>query len=359
MKEAGRTATIYALSDPRTPHDYRYVGRSVALTIRLNAHVTNALSRMPNGDWRYRVTHKIAWIRALAREGYHPHVTVLAEVPRKDRIVAECQWIHALREAGFRLTNATSGGEGPEQYNPTVQTRARQSAANRRRFENNPVERAFYSRLMTERYAGPEGRRRLSAQTKMQWAKPGAKEAHSALLKAVCAQPEVRQRKVEAMRRMFEGERGAMLRAELSARSSGDRNPAARLTWENVREIRCQYALGNVTQKCLATKFGVSPSLIGQIVRCRIWVADPLVAPIPLQRGRTPARRYCLDAEHMASVVRLYREAHAAGRPPAIAVAEEFGVTSGTAEHWFVKCRKGGLLGKAIPGRAGERAFFR
>jgi len=51
----------------------------------------------------------------------------------------------------------------------------------------------------------------------------------------------------------------------------GEAHGMAKLTDKKVREIRKKYALGGVTYKQLATHYGVSPSLIGQVVRKEVW----------------------------------------------------------------------------------------
>lgn len=51
----------------------------------------------------------------------------------------------------------------------------------------------------------------------------------------------------------------------------GERNPNAKLRVTEVKKIRTSYAAGDVTQSYLATLFGVSQGLIGQIVNRRIW----------------------------------------------------------------------------------------
>lgn len=51
----------------------------------------------------------------------------------------------------------------------------------------------------------------------------------------------------------------------------GEDNPCARLTWDKVRAIRKEYAEGGVFQGQLGKKYGVSRSLIGYIIRNKIW----------------------------------------------------------------------------------------
>ena len=52
----------------------------------------------------------------------------------------------------------------------------------------------------------------------------------------------------------------------------GDANPAAKLGWGDVDEIRRRYAAGGTTQRQLAAAFGVHQTVIGNIVRGETWV---------------------------------------------------------------------------------------
>ncbi len=268
-----RPVHIYALADPRTPHDYRYVGRTVwQPDERLNSHIQVAMARKRDGSWRNAVTHNIAWIRSVIRAGYRPVISVLAMVQASRRVFAEQQWIASMKEAGYRLTNATAGGEGSYLYKPTGQTRQRQSEGNRRRFENNPAEREFYRRKILRQYEGEEGRRRLSESATAQWAKPGAREAHSARLKEVFSDPELRARRGAILSQMLmETERGRQIRADTGLRLAGEGNHQAKLTWAKVRQIRAEYAAGGISQAALGRRHGVTQGLVWQIVRQRIW----------------------------------------------------------------------------------------
>lgn len=51
----------------------------------------------------------------------------------------------------------------------------------------------------------------------------------------------------------------------------GDDHPSAILTYDDVRLIREEYALGRVSQVVLADKFGVSNSAIHLIVKRKVW----------------------------------------------------------------------------------------
>lgn len=54
-------------------------------------------------------------------------------------------------------------------------------------------------------------------------------------------------------------------------KSQGERNPAAKLSVEQVRLMRERYASGSVTQRELAVTFGVSPALVSGVVAGKLW----------------------------------------------------------------------------------------
>ena len=56
----------------------------------------------------------------------------------------------------------------------------------------------------------------------------------------------------------------------------------------------------------------------------------------------------------LAEVANTYRKARQLGQPPTLAVAHEHHVSRTTASRWIARCRDQGLLGRAIPGSAGE-----
>ena len=60
-------------------------------------------------------------------------------------------------------------------------------------------------------------------------------------------------------------------RAPSNTWSRGERNGSAKLTAEVVATIRARFAGGGVTQKTLASEFGISKSSIHNIVRAKNW----------------------------------------------------------------------------------------
>lgn len=62
---------------------------------------------------------------------------------------------------------------------------------------------------------------------------------------------------------------GLRLHPERAAK--GIRNASAKLTEQNVRDIRSEYAVGDVSQRQLAARHGVSQPSIGLIIRGGTW----------------------------------------------------------------------------------------
>lgn len=53
--------------------------------------------------------------------------------------------------------------------------------------------------------------------------------------------------------------------------SQGERNPKAKLTAVQVREIRRRYAIGNISQTALAAQYGIQQVAVSRIVRRASW----------------------------------------------------------------------------------------
>jgi len=100
-----KTTTIYGLFDPREPAHIRYVGKTVNLKARINAHKGSASRGVKN--------HVYNWVRKLANDGVNFTYKVLEVIPAggcwEDR---ERYWIYYYRELGHGLTNIADGGGG-------------------------------------------------------------------------------------------------------------------------------------------------------------------------------------------------------------------------------------------------------
>lgn len=92
---------IYTLEHPIT-HEIRYVGKTCKRLIdRFWSHKTERAN-----------THKCKWVNRLANDGLFPIINAIEIV--EDNIASETEiyWIAQFKAWGFRLTNATEGGEG-------------------------------------------------------------------------------------------------------------------------------------------------------------------------------------------------------------------------------------------------------
>jgi hypothetical protein len=123
---------IYALAEPGG-YNIRYCGKTVMLLRdRLHAHATNA--------YRYRHRHVCNWLRTIYDRNEKPESIVLQEVDlvgltRKEQLdhLNRCEqsWIATLRTLGFRLTNATNGGDGCHGRKVSKETREKSARSNR------------------------------------------------------------------------------------------------------------------------------------------------------------------------------------------------------------------------------------
>jgi hypothetical protein len=71
----------------------------------------------------------------------------------------------------------------------------------------------------------------------------------------------------------------------------GEFHGCAKLTWEEVREIRTQFSQGGISQTAIARTYGISPSAVAKIIRNKMWKTDDQGNPLsrdlgPLQRAQ-------------------------------------------------------------------------
>lgn len=112
---------VYGLKDPRT-EEVRYIGKSVHGIRRAKAHLCPSnLSK---------VNHKNHWIKQLIAENLTYEIVILETcLDEASVLVAEVKWIAIGRGAGWKLTNATDGGEGCSGLVVSDEGRAKMSAA--------------------------------------------------------------------------------------------------------------------------------------------------------------------------------------------------------------------------------------
>lgn len=113
-----KSCVLYYLADTRSPSDIRYVGITRNPKQRLYAHRSDKSN-----------THKACWVRSVARDGGSVFMTIAnSDLMWEQAVEAEVVIIAAMRSMGFRLTNATDGGEGVAGYVVTDEVRALRAA---------------------------------------------------------------------------------------------------------------------------------------------------------------------------------------------------------------------------------------
>jgi len=110
---------IYVLTEP--DGEIRYVGKTIRpLYIRFNQHLASAR----RGEKGYVFN----WIQSVLSAGYLPAISLIGEVAGNGSN-EERAWIAYGRAEGWRLVNATDGGEGTLGWVPTKETRLNMSKA--------------------------------------------------------------------------------------------------------------------------------------------------------------------------------------------------------------------------------------
>lgn len=215
------TTFIYALTDPVT-NEIRYVGKADDPKDRFYHHVGTARRSTSN--------HKGAWIRGLLNAGIKPGLIILEEVSKDNWEEAEKRHIAEQSKNG-KLLNVSPGGEGREAgFRHSELTRAKIGAASK---GNHHAKGRKYSE--EERKSRSDYRHSDETKAKMSARRMG----HST--------PEVTRQKIR-MGNFISG----------SKRS--------KLTEEQVRCIRNEYAEGNVTMDKLHQRYGISLERVHSII---------------------------------------------------------------------------------------------
>jgi hypothetical protein len=116
-------ACIYVLSDPTTD-TIRYVGKTMKRPQqRLSEHLSEARAG--------RRRHVYNWIRSLTAP---PRIEVIEDGLAPEQAAdAERFWISQFSAWGFKLTNATEGGEGVVGHRHSLETKQKMAAAKKGR----------------------------------------------------------------------------------------------------------------------------------------------------------------------------------------------------------------------------------
>ncbi|MCW2228111.1 hypothetical protein [Bradyrhizobium elkanii] len=144
---------IYGLLDP-VSQQLRYIGKTSGTTRRRRqAHISDV-----RRGRTYIPRHK--WIAGLLSCGREPEIFEIERVPKSEWAEAEQFWIAYFRFVGCNLLNATDGGDGLCSYQHRSDTRAKQSAAAKARYQR-AGEREKTGAAVSAAFESPEARQNL------------------------------------------------------------------------------------------------------------------------------------------------------------------------------------------------------
>lgn len=199
-----KTVVLYALFDPASPADVRYIGITNNPKNRLRCHIhdsVKALERAAKGDDRR--SYKDNWIISVIEAGRKPQMRVLAllapcecqKTHFKDCVVVstEQRSIAVYLRDGYRLTNGTEGGERVI-YTPEAKERLRAGLL-------RPEVRARISEASRAHNNRPEVKKQASVRSRSLWKDPYFRDTVIASLKESLATPEAKKKKSKAMRK--------------------------------------------------------------------------------------------------------------------------------------------------------------
>ncbi len=139
---------IYGLRCPLSGA-IRYVGKTVNVARRLNAHLNAAKNSK-------ETHHRYTWLRRVIAAGMRPTIEVLREVSEgEDWQTAEREMIAEYSKVTLALTNSTEGGEGL--VNIPISSRLRAADKHRNRLKDPEVNRKFRA-VLAAAWADPERR---------------------------------------------------------------------------------------------------------------------------------------------------------------------------------------------------------
>jgi hypothetical protein len=211
MKTYRTACFVYVLKDPRT-NAVRYIGVTCKPTRRLRGHVQEA----GRTD-----TYKSRWIRQLLRLKLIPVLVVVENIKANaDWAAREIWWIARGIKLGWRLTNATTGGDGVPNYIFTDAVRAKMSQS-LKGHSVSAATRLQIGRANAGRVRSEQLKRQISAKAKARWTNLDFRKHMSEVRKGQKRKPlsEATRRKIS------ESQKGKVLsvehRAKLSAAHTG------------------------------------------------------------------------------------------------------------------------------------------
>jgi hypothetical protein len=150
-------AKIYTLSHPLT-NEVRYIGKSYKdLSKRLYEHLKDSIKIQNN-------TYKHNWIRSLQKQNLEPRIELLDEVDDVEWQYWEKFYISLFRSWGFRLINATDGGEGLDSKSASRYAKKRYKSLDERKKTGLSIKQAYERN--PEKWSGKNLRR---GKARTQW----------------------------------------------------------------------------------------------------------------------------------------------------------------------------------------------
>ena len=231
---------IYTLIDPITA-EIRYIGKTlVSLNRRLTRHIYDAL----HGGSDFAVSR---WIRKLATSEQKPVIQWFETATDETWQDSEQYWIAYGRTHEWNLLNLTDGGEGMPGAKLSEETK--HILRLQKQGEKSVTAKLTDEIVLAIREAYHNG----------------ARQTHLAQQYGVTA---------GTIGDIVRGRRWKHLGghiAEPQTDFKGENGGKSKLTNVEVIAIRQAYADGNVTQKVLAQKYGVSKETIAGVVKRRNW----------------------------------------------------------------------------------------
>jgi group I intron endonuclease len=215
----------------------------------------------------------MAIARAIRKHGWNSFTWKVIEIcPTQEQLdSAECYWIERHNSISPHGYNVALGGRG--RGSVSDETRRKIGDASRGRVTSDDTKEKL-SALMKLRVRSVETARKIGQANLGRTASEATKERQSLAIKALAgshmvAWTDERREKLAASKR---GKKVSQeTREKLSKIHSGESSPSAKLNWEQVVEIRRMCADKSMSQRVAAKLFGVSQSVIWNIVNLKTW----------------------------------------------------------------------------------------
>jgi len=192
--------------------------------------------------------HRNSWAKSIIKKDGRDCVRIEL-IPCEEEHEAfklETHWIHTFRSDGYTLCNFTDGGEGPSGYKLSEETKQRmrdkiislEARQNMSKFQKGKIKSEEHKRKISLSEKGKivlaETRQKIST------ANTGKK----------CTEEHKQKNRVAL---------------------SGDKSNSAKLTWNQINNIKNNYSIFNISQKELASWYGMSQGAIYNIISNKSW----------------------------------------------------------------------------------------